>query len=373
MPIQNRHQNKAGAKNANNRNNKGKFIEKNKKEPNKQNWQIYKKNIDFLTIQIFEKNKTTQQIQNLVDNSAVLYLEFWFCVRLHWLIAGGRQKKADIIDKNHNTIASVYINQPTEKKDRNFATRIEFVGWFFTAYSDFLGYFIELFEVDHNKQWIIKRVDYAFDLIGATVHGITANHQTKKKLTKYEQARQYKDMDEMVGYAMKGNRRHELVVYDKKNDILDKKKHRMENNYGNNPYLEYINEHNPITRVEYRIKSQAILELKNNSLVFFINNIENLARSYIDQTLNIQLPFEKHVPFLDTFTEISDPVSEQKKERSWKWYKERVDPYIREMLLIRWEEAVFELLLEILGEKFKRWYYKTTSPLLKVAKNLFNN
>lgn len=126
-----------------------------------------------------------------------------------------------ILDVESNLVAYVHLKQATTKKNKNFHSDIEFVGLFWTAYADYFEYFANLFSIDADKSNIVSRIDYCFDFVGLTVKDFTDNTRDlykKSHMIRYADAPTYTNS--------KGDR-HDLCLYDKKLDILEKAKHKV--------------------------------------------------------------------------------------------------------------------------------------------------
>lgn len=220
---------------------------------------IYYENVDFLTVRIVDHPESIYSTLNgIVENSDTFPLDHGFKIQFFGLVAGSQLKVLHLLDSKNNLLAYVHIKQPTTKKNKNFQSDIEFVGLFWTAYGEYFDYICDLFQIDPDKKGIVSRIDYCFDIKGLKVGDLmeyTADKYKKSHVIRYGDTPTYTNN--------KGDR-HELCLYDKKLDILEKNKHKIRV-ADTHPYSKYLKETEPITRIEYRKKSRAIKEIVENS------------------------------------------------------------------------------------------------------------
>jgi hypothetical protein len=82
--------------------------------------------------------------------------------------------------------------------------------------------------------------------------------------------------------------RHELVLYNKKLDILEKNKHKITVDW-KNIYKHYIIQDFAITRLEYRKKSRAIRELTNNSINALFKYSKQYCLDYFNKFYDLDI------------------------------------------------------------------------------------
>lgn len=243
---------------------------------------VYYENIDFLTIKLPEWLEILNTLNWLCPNSSEYILEFWFKITFFDWWFWKQMKYYKIIDRENNIICNIKIKQKTEKKNRNVYTAIEFDWLFFKSFFEYFDYFLEIFDIDKNKNEIVKRIDYCIDWWNLEV----------KDFIKYYKNKQKKDYgvwiwNELTYKNIKLDR-HELVLYNKKLDILEKNKHKTKVDW-NYPYKQYIKEEFPITRLEYRKKSRAIRELTNNSINALFKYVEQYALDYFNKFYDLDI------------------------------------------------------------------------------------
>lgn len=253
------------------------------------NLYIYHQGIDFLTVRLSTAQPLIRTLNGLVENSDIYMLDHGFRIRFFWLVAGSQLKVLHINDEKDNLIAYVHIKQDTGKTNKNFATDIEFVGLFWTSYSEYLEYFCILFDIDRTKKNIVTRIDNCVDVAGLEVSTLLSYCRDRKK-----------GKDHVIRYGKKEtysnirNDRHELVVYNKKLDILEKCKHKIEipsktETRDKFPYLPYIKESFPITRIEYRKRARALRELSDNSINSLFEYSTQMMIDYFSKYYDLDL------------------------------------------------------------------------------------
>lgn len=312
--------------------------------------QVYHQGIDFLTIRISTAQPLIRTLNGLVANSDIYTLDHGFRIRFFGLVAGSQLKVLHINDSADNLIAYIHIKQDTGKKNKNFATDIEFVGLFWTSYSEYLEYFCTLFDIDKQKKNIVTRIDYCVDIAGLEVQTLLSyckdRRKTKDHVIRYGKQETYSNIR---------NDRHELVAYNKKLDILEKNKHKIEipdktEINEKSPYLCYIKEPFPITRIEYRKKARALRELVDNS----INSLFDLSsQMMIDYFATY---YELDLGYILNHKRKSKPRKEDvfiseimKKKASFYWAM--VSAYADNYALQKTERELFKRLYEKYGER----------------------
>lgn len=248
---------------------------------------LFYENIDFLTVRL-GVSETLETLNWLVENSDIFPLDFWFKIQFFGLVAGSQLKVLHILDEQNNLIAYIHIKQPSTKKNRNFFSDIEFVGLFWVFYQEYFPYFLELFAIDPTKNKIVSRIDYCFDILGLTVADLIPYTKTKYKKSHIIR---YGDTPTYTNTKVK---RHELCLYDKKLDILEKNKHKLKDNSDKLPFRKYIRETSPITRIEFRKKSEAINELVDSSINWLLQYIRQQACDYFSSLYDLDFQVILH-------------------------------------------------------------------------------
>lgn len=241
--------------------------------------------IDFATFKISTVQPLVYTLNGLVNNSDTFVLEHGFKIRFFGLVAGSQLKVLHVNDSKDNLIAYIHLKQQTQNTNKNFSDDIEFVGLFWTCYSEYLEYFFELFGIDPNKKHIVTRIDYCIDIAGLDVSELIKYQKTSKR--KKDHCIRYGKKET---YSNIKNDRHDLVIYNKKLDIVEKWKTKIVLPDGmENPFLKYQKESSPITRIEYRKRARALRELHDNSWNALNENIRNLSMTYFHTFYNFDL------------------------------------------------------------------------------------
>lgn len=243
---------------------------------------VYYENFDFLTIRLPEWLHILNILNWLCSNSHEYNLDFWFKITFFDWWFWKQLKYYKIIDKQNNIICNIKIKQHTDKKNKNVYSAIEFDWLFFKSYFKYFDYILTLFDIDRNKNNIVKRIDYCIDFWNIEVKDFVKYYKNKFK-------KEYAVWiwNELTYKNIKLDR-HELVLYNKKLDILDKNKHKTKVNW-KYIYKQYIKEDFPITRLEYRKKSRALRELTNNSINFLFNYSKQYALDYFNKFYDLDI------------------------------------------------------------------------------------
>lgn len=248
----------------------------------KKNPFVYYENIDYLTLKLREDLDILKTLNWLCHNSHEYYLDNDFKIIFTDWGYWKQLKYYKIVDSYLNEVCNIKIKQPTEKKNRNVYSAIEFNWIFFKSYYEYLDYILSLFSMDREKQNIVKRIDYCIDWWNVEV----------KDFIKYYKNKQKKDYwvwvwKELTYKNIKLDR-HELVLYNKKLDILEKGKHKTQANW-EYIYRQYIKEDFPITRLEYRKKSRALRELTDNSINALFNYCKQYTLDYFNKFYDLDI------------------------------------------------------------------------------------
>ena len=243
---------------------------------------VYYENIDFLTVKLPEWLEFLHTLNWLCENSHEIILNFDFKIIFFDWWFWKQLKYFKLIDKNNNEICNIKVKQKTQKKNRNVYHAIEFNWIFFKAYFQYFDYILSVFDIDRNKNDIVKRIDYCIDWWNLEV----------KDFMKYYKNKQKKEYwvwiwNELTYKNIKLDR-HELVLYNKKLDILEKNKYKIKVNW-KFIFKHYITQDFPITRLEYRKKSRAIRELTNNSINALFNYSKQYALDYFNKFYDLDI------------------------------------------------------------------------------------
>lgn len=312
--------------------------------------ELYNENIDFLTIKIFPTgNSIYQTLDWLVNNSDSMILDFWLKVIYSDIVAGGQLKVLHLLDEKNNLLAFIHIKQPTEKKNKNFNSDIELVWLFWKSYSHLFDYICNLFHIDPDKRFIVSRIDYCFDIKGLEVADLleyTANKYKKSYVIKY---------GDTPTYTNTKWDRHELCLYNKKLDILDKNKHKLTTSDGSKPYAQYLSESESITRIEYRKKTRAIKEIVENSPNGLFKYIRQMACDYIQKMYDIDFQLvlsklESPLQRLDRPKRI-DIVTRWISDKKASKYLSMSLAYAGNYCLLKSEHLFFEHLYQTYGDR----------------------
>jgi len=303
---------------------------------------VYYENIDFLTIKLPEWLDVLKTLNWIVENSHEYNLNFWFKIVFFDWWFWKQMKYYKLIDPENNEICNIKIKQITQKKNKNVFNAIEFNWLFFKSYFEYFEYFLEIFEIDKNKSEIVKRIDFCIDFWNIEI----------KDFMKYYKNIYKKEYwvwiwDQLTYKNIKMDR-HELVLYNKKLDILEKNKHKTKVNWYY-VYKEYIKENFPITRLEYRKKSRAIRELTNNSINALFKYIKQYSLDYFNKFYDLDI--------IEVYKETSKFKRYERPERKdilvteisnkkLKLYLSMANAYMDNYSSIKSEKILFERLYE---------------------------
>jgi hypothetical protein len=326
---------------------------------------VYYENIDFLTIKLPDNLKIIQILNGLCCNSHEYILDFWFKINFFDRWFWKQLKYYKLLDKENNEICNIKVKQKTEKKNRNVYTCIEFNWIFFKSYFDYFNYILEIFEIDRNKNEIVKRIDFCIDWWNLEV----------KDFMKYYKNKQKKEYwvwiwNELTYKNIKLDR-HELVLYNKKLDILEKNKHKTKVN-SEYPFKQYLKEEFPITRLEYRKKSRAIRELTNNSINALFKYSKQYALDYFNKFYDLDIiEIYKETSCFDRIKrpERKDVLVTTITNKKISLYLSMANAYMDNYTLLKSELLFFEKLHEKYWERILNFFI---TKQLEKADNLFN-
>lgn len=201
-------------------------------------------------------------------------------------------KVLHLLDSQNNIVAVIHLKTElgTESKAKSFSDDIEFVGLFWTAYAHYFPAFCDLLGIDPAKSGIVSRFDYCVDLSGVDASEILAlvsDKMAKASTIRVGNVETYRKIETP--------QRHALVVYNKRLDVLDKRKHKIEvdpvepGGPLRRPYLRYVEARFPIARIEYRKRARALREMADSSIVSLQMYARQLAADHFSAYFEIDL------------------------------------------------------------------------------------
>lgn len=246
---------------------------------------VYYKGIDYLTVRISDKTELAQTLYWLVENSNTYVLKDGIHITYFWNVNGNRLKVLHVLSETSQIIATIHLKLPKPNDKKTVYSDIEFTGLFFTSYSDLLPYFFELFEINPHTQKIVSRIDYCIDFQWINAHDFSKRYSRNQKKTKEVKVRGI-----TTWYYLKSDR-HEIAVYNKMLDIIDKKKYEIVARW-ELPYACYKNaDQPPITRIEYRKNSKGIKELADSSLNSLFEHIHQYAIDHFEENFSFSFSY----------------------------------------------------------------------------------
>lgn len=231
---------------------------------------VFYENIDFLTLRM--RSDDFYFLSGLVSNSSDVCLDFGFKISYFWEIEWGNLKVFWVLDSYGNKVACFRWLKRDYNGKKALFSEVDFVGIFWAVYEEYFDYFLKLLNIDRFQNKIVSRFDYSVDIKGVSVSQIV--DYLKKDFKDSRDRKKWK----IVTWRIFETPRVKVAVYNKKLDILDKRKNRFDFDYLN-PFSKYLSseyESVPITRVEYRKFARGCRELDNSSVDFIMKH----ARSY---------------------------------------------------------------------------------------------
>lgn len=189
-------------------------------------------------------------------------------------------KILEILDSLWNLCWYVRIRCIIDSKNSTVHDELEMKWDFFVLYPDYLDYFLDLFNFDRFRNNCIARIDYAFDFQWVEIK----EFWDSRKTVSWKHFPVF--VDSTITYFRYQNQRHKLVFYNKKLDILDKKKYKIQNMSWEFPYTKYLENDIPISRVEYRKNSQSFSDLENSSFSWVMWNLRSMALQYLENFID---------------------------------------------------------------------------------------
>ncbi len=293
---------------------------------------IFDSRVDFLTVKIVKTKSiqfsiednlsypySTEEI-NLIDdifklnNKLILFNKF--IILFTWLAFNNQKKIYWIYDSDKNKIWQIVLKNSSKiQTNKNVIDTLEFKWLFCKHYMDCFDDFLNYFWVNKNQSWIVTRLDYCVDFkwiecfellnylkfehkVTQNVNGLSSSDKQKYyDLINSEWYIISKDKKQYLNnhidfqfwrqpiYKNFRSAHNDLKFYDKILDLLDN--HRKRKINWVNPYQDYLDSDNPITRVE--VKKKKFQNLKNNSINWLFENMESLFFDHLLRYMTIDL------------------------------------------------------------------------------------
>jgi len=297
----------------------------------KNNIKIIYKNLDFLTVKLNRDINILKEIENtltqiyiwddiylntdinLIYNKKIIFDRFFIIYA--WNVYWWQKQLYNIYDFEKNKVWQVVLkNLSSRKNNKNIINSLELSWLFFKCYyKKYFDDFLKLFEINKNQQNIVKRLDYCVDFKWIEVFEYLPFLKDINKISKvrkwftwldYKQVMDLKEVDfykklkngsieikhwNQQTYIRYSNVRNDLKIYDKVLRVLDEIVKKKVKVYWENPYKDYFHSDLPITRFE--IKKKNFIWLWDNSLNFYLDNIESLFFDYLLNYFEINLSY----------------------------------------------------------------------------------
>lgn len=370
---------------------------------------IYYENVDYLTIKLTKENAYLQELEkmDIWEQKDVWFMGFK--IKYHGLTAWSQLKvffmhNGFLTAKwEYQQIGAIHIKQETEKKNKNMNTDIELVGLCWYKYKDLTDRIYNLLNVDKDKRDILTRIDYAFDLTNITVDDVyklckehvgewelktyaqmiwESDEDLEKELDKLENwAGNIKTFNWRITWFIIRNDRHTISVYDKKFQILQKRKYKEKIDiYDENGekcgedyyYKHYIEKEYAITRIEFRKNARSFGDFENNSINETMQVIRNQAISFINKKFDLDLStiVKDYKQNERIFNEKKDDFCIWFAEKKSKIYLDRGLSYISNYAFLNSEKKLFKMLQMQYWSRIEEFFLKDYKEV-EDMKNLF--
>lgn len=246
-------------------------------------YQEHSRGIDYLTVRIPRSSIVWSRIFSLEEWE--IYRIVWYPFAVIWshdCVNSKVFRTLRIIDLENNRLWQIKIVK--EKWNQCIYDELELQGAYWMGYSHYISLpeFLAIWDVDIYNSHGLSRVDYRFDLYVDSqkiwYDHFSGSERPVKKLQK----------NKVTTWMNSQSERVVLVAYDKKLDIFDNlSKKNFVNEYGWNPYDEYVESERDITRVEYRKNSRALRE-SSRTIIEELAYIENDAIKYMNENFGIE-------------------------------------------------------------------------------------
>ena len=326
---------------------------------------VFYNNIDYLTVKLVEWIKIVKTLRGLCENSPTYVLDNWLfhieyeSVLMWWQLTVLRiydlkwnkvgcihlkndvfiEDQKEILDDDWNIIQKRIMRKKTNK---NVSTNIEFTWDFWKMYSNYFDYFCNVLKIDKSKKRLVTRLDYCIDVRWISCDDVFNNYRKPFKEWSWKKWQGHYHWNTLIWWTDK-SQRHEMAIYNKKLDILDKNKFKIVDNDWNMPYDKYIREDTAITRFEVRMNARSLWE-NWASINYCFEFCQQLAIWYIKKFYLLDLwllftNFEKHqYPVKDE--ELTLSILKQKIEFSENMF----NAYANNLAWFKNEKYVFEKL-----------------------------
>lgn len=347
---------------------------------------IYKK-LDFLTIKLNRENSFLYNIENTlvqiyiweeiynkdvnvenIYNKKIIFDKFFI---IYWWIVYWWQKKLyDIYDYEKNKIWQIVLkNLSILKKNKNVIDSLELTWLFFKSYEKYLNDFINLLWINTKEQNIVKRLDYCVDFKWLEVFEfipyikdihIEAKEVTWLTATDFKKIHELK-LKEIITWLKNNSikirfwkketyirfwtQHNDLKIYDKILDLLQPKLKKRKVDWIN-PYQDYLDSDNPITRIE--LKKKKFYNIQDNSLDFLLSNIEALFFDYLLRYFSINLSLYVWENVSLNWKELF--LAKEKKEKSIYHSYIMAQAYLNNIKDMVWDKAVYKFLYQLFPE-----------------------
>lgn len=297
--------------------------------------------LDFLTFQLIEDKEYFKYILNweIKINNEIFIPEYFWKI---W-----EREIYNIIDNRWINICQVRIRVEFKKQNKNMYSNIDFKWeFFYFYYKEFFVELCNLFRIDLNKRGILKRIDWCFDCINASVLDFEIKKGKKKNYFNIKNKEnilesikkmwfaEFEEDFELSWRKWKGEY-YDLVIYNKRLDIYEN--HKKFEDIKQIYFWHYLYNYSAyITRIEYSKKAKWLYNKVNNSFYEVLECIEWEAIKWINRKLNLR--FEKIVNYKFNFSNIKLETKEDI-QTQWllmkreKYYKTMFKAYLKKVLL----------------------------------------
>lgn len=308
---------------------------------------VFYENIDFLTLRM--RSDDFYFLSGLVSNSSDVCLDFWFKISYFWEIEWWNLKVFWVLDSYWNKVACFRWLKRDYNGKKALFSEVDFVGIFWAVYEEYFDYFLKLLNIDRFQNKIVSRFDYSVDIKGVSVSRIVDD--LKKEMKDSRDRKKWK----IVTWRIFETPRVKVAVYNKKLDILDKRKNRFDFDCLN-PFSKYlISEYEsiPITRVEYRKFARWCRELDNSSVDFIMKNGRSYAWDYFSQIFNFfdgcsDRSYRSALSFMESLESIDEVYTKTLQEKR-KLYRNMLRAYLANLRDVSNEAEVLRCVAQVIS------------------------
>lgn len=325
---------------------------------------VFYENCDFLTVKLSRLAPGVASLLGIVENSDSMPLDFGpFRVQHFGVIAGSKLRVLHVLDDQLNVVANVRLRTSVETRAKSMQDDVEFVGLFWTAYAEYFPDFCEWLGIDPDKSGCVTRFDYCVDVAGIASDDLLAFQTAKPK------RRSSVHFRERETYRrVESNDRHVLVVYDKRLDVIDKKKHKTRTASGAYPYKKYLDAGYPISRIEFRKKARALRELTDSSVRFLFAYAKQQTADHAVKALGFDL--QGLLERSSSFERLPLPKREDAVVNSFvdekaKYYLNLFFAYGTNYALLKTEAQLFLRFEQVYGERYRNWKLRRSTDAVR--------